>query len=271
MKNYFQIFNKWEAHQVEILKSNGLNVPLGYENIKLYDDALLNKLEPLFKQWGAMVTVGSEFSDDDYSNADHFMTSPNWQTQYPQPEDNFGYLEETYDLKNYCPSCDIGAIQKNPFRIKKELKWGRRISFMLNWVFDEIFVRKDIYESIFAPIGIDFVPVLLHKNGSVIEDVKQLKINVVTSGLRLDNIDFERCEKCGRHRYKPITSGYFPSFVDDLKGQHIVKSQEYYGSGKSASKWIIVSQTFREILIKNKANFSYHPGEPREGRTKGTF
>ena len=259
MRNYYQIFNNWETHQIEILKSNGLNVPLGFQNIKLYDNELFNKLDPLFKLWGAMVTVGSEFSDDDYSSANHFMILPNWQNQYPQPENNFAYLEETYDLKDYCSLCGIGAIQKSPFRIEKEIKWGGRMSFILNWVFDEIFIRKDIYEKVFSPMGIDFVPVLLHKNGKTIEDTKQLKISIATSRLKLENVDFERCEKCGRHKYKPITSGYFPNLIDDLNAPHILKSQEYYGSGKSASNWIIVSQSFRKILLKEKINFTYYP------------
>lgn len=262
MRNFYQIFNNWETHQIEILKSNGLNVPLGFQNIKLYDSELFNKLDTLFKQWGAMVTIGSEFSNDDYSNASHLMILPNWQTQYPQPENNFAYLEETYDLKDYCSLCGIGAIQKSPFRIKKEIKWDKRTSFILNWVFDEIFVRKDIYEKVFLPIGIDFVPVVLHKNGQIIEDIKQLKINIATSILKLENVDFERCEKCGRQKYKPITSGYFPNFIDGLNIPHIVKSQEYYGSGKSASNWIIVSQSFREILLKEKTNFTYYPSIP---------
>jgi hypothetical protein len=261
MKNYYQIFNNWKTSQIEILKSNGLNVQLGFHNIKLYDTELYNKLDPLFKQWGTVVTIGSEFSNDDYSSANHLNILPTWQTQYPQPEDNFAYLEETYDLKNYCSHCGIGAIQKSPFRIKKEIKWSSKVSFVLNWVFDEIFVKKDIYEKVFVPIGIDFVPVLLHKNGNIIEDIKQLKIDETTSRLKLENLAFEKCEECGCKKYDPIMSGYFPDFMDDYNVPKIVKSEEYYGSGGSASKWIIVSQSFRKILLKEKINFTYYPSQ----------
>jgi hypothetical protein len=264
MKKYYQIFNNWDATQVEILKSSGLNVPSGFENIKLYDQKLFDKLEPLFKQWGAMVTISSEFSDYDYSNAHHLMSLPDWQTQYPQPENSFAYLEETYDLKNFCSSCGAGAVQKSSFRIQKDIKWGRRKSFILNWVFDEIFVSNNAYEKIFAPIGVDFVPVLLHKTGKVIDDIKQLKIDVSVFGLKLDNVKFERCGNCKRNKYEPITNGYFPNFTDDSYAPRIIKSQEYYGSGKSGSKWIIISQSFRKILLSEKMNFTYYPSSPSE-------
>lgn len=259
MKNFYQIFNNWERHQIEILQSNGLDVPLGFQNIKLYDDELFKKLEPLFKQWGSMVTIGNEFSNDDYSNASNFMILPNWQTLYPQPEKNFAYLEETYDLKDYCQLCGIGAVQKNPFRIKNEIKLGKKASFILNWVFDEIFVSKDVYMKIFSPIEIGCMPVLLHKNSKIIDDVVQLTISKSTAKLKIENVEFTKCEKCDRKKYTPITSGYFPGFIDDSYTPNIVKSQEYYGSGKSASHWIVVSQSFRKILLKEKLNFTYYP------------
>jgi hypothetical protein len=209
------------------------------------------------------VTIGSEFSNDDFSNANHLMILPDWQTQYPQPENNFTYLDETYDLKDYCSLCGTGHIQKNPFKLKKGIKWGNKQLFILNWVFDEIFVRRDIYEKIFAPIGIDYFPVLLQRTGDVIEDVKQLKINEVSSRLNLNNSDFEKCENCGCKKYKPITSGYFPSFINGIELPNIVKSKEYYGSDKSASKWIIISQAFRQILLSEKTNLTYYPSISR--------
>lgn len=259
MKNFYQIFNNWEAHQINVLKSNGINVPLGFQNITLEDGDLFKKLKPLLDQWGAMITLGSEFYNDDYLNAKHLMILSNWQTQYPQPENDFAYLKETYDLKNYCFICGSGAIQKNPFRIKKDIKWGRKTSFILNWKFDEIFIREDIYIKLFLPIGIDSYPVLLHKNGREINGVKQLKIEKITSRLNLDNRKFDICGGCGHQIYRPITNGYFPDFEDNLNVPNIIKSSEYYGSGKSASNWIIVSKEFRKILLGEEVNFTYYP------------
>jgi hypothetical protein len=43
---------------------------------------------------------------------------------YPQPERDFLYLEQAYDLSARCPKCGEGAVQVAPFRIKKTLKWG---------------------------------------------------------------------------------------------------------------------------------------------------
>jgi hypothetical protein len=267
MKNYYQIFNNWDADQVEILKTNGLDVPTGIQRITLYDKKLFEKLKPLLEQWGAMVAIGSEFSENDYSSAHHFMILPDWQTQYPQPERGFGYLKETYDLENFCSVCGVGAVQRSPFRIQKNIQWGTRKAFILNWIFDEIFVSNDAYEKIFAPRGIGFVPVLLHKTGKVIEDVRQLKIDEAVAALKLDNGKLESCTNCDRPKYEPITSGYFPDFVDSFYEPQIVRSQEYYGSGKTASKWIIASRSFRRMLLVEKMNFTYFPNRPPEANS----
>lgn len=258
MKKYYQIFNNWELDQAKILKSYGVNTPLGFQNLKL-DEEVFIKLESHFKQWGAMVTIGSEFSSDDLSSAPTLMVLPNWQTLYPQPENNFSYLEETYDLTEYCQLCGIGAVQKKPFRIKNEIKWGKKQSFILNWIFDEIFVSKVIYEKVFLPNKIKCLPVLTHKNGKIIENVVQLVINEAAEKLNIDNIEYTKCASCDRKKYTPITNGYFPNFTDDLHTFSILKSQEYYGSGKIASHWIIVSQSFSEKLLNEKINFTFYP------------
>ena len=44
---------------------------------------------------------------------------------YPQPEENFGYQEATYDVREFCPTCGIGGTQKAPFRIRTEFKASR--------------------------------------------------------------------------------------------------------------------------------------------------
>jgi hypothetical protein len=181
MKNYYQVFNNWDPDQVAALKARSLTVSSGFQTIKIFDRKLFDELEPLFRQWGAMVTMGSEFSERDYSDAHHLMILPDWQTQYPQPERDFAFLKETYDLEGFCSACGVGAVQKGPFRIQKTIKWNQKKAFVLNWVFDAIFVRVDVYEKIFAPAVVGFLPVLLHKTGKAIEDVKQLKIDVAAS------------------------------------------------------------------------------------------
>jgi hypothetical protein len=258
MKKIYQIFNNWEENQAEILKAHGIEISLGFQNITL-EEQEFKKIEPLFNKWGAMVSVGSEFSSDDLSKASCYMVLPAWQTLYPQPENNFQYMQETYDLSKYCNNCGIGAIQKNPFRIKKEIKWGKRSSFILNWVFDEIFVSQDTYEKVFLPNGLEYVPVLLYKSDKVVENIVQLKINKAVEKLNLERMDFTECSECKQKKYNPIAYGYFPGFYNKNNEFNLLKSQEYYGSGKSASNWIIASKSFRNVLIKEKVNFTYHP------------
>jgi hypothetical protein len=260
MTNYYQVFNNWEKEQIDILHSYGISVSQGFNNIKIYDEKIYIKLLPYFNRWSAMVTMGSEFSNQDFNLANHLMILPNWQTGYPQPESNFGYLKETYDLKEYCQECGIGAIQNNPFVLKKDIKWGNRTTFILHWILDEIFVREDIYEKIFAPMGIASLPVLHFKHRTEIEGIKQLKIDKITPKLDIKDIVTEKCGKCGSTKYKPFTMGYFPKLENSkVSIPQIFKSQEYYGSGKVASNWIIVSQEFRRLLSKEKINLIFYP------------
>lgn len=262
MKNYFQIFNNWDPDQIAALKSSGLSVSSGFQTIKVFDQELFNKLEPLFRRWGAMVTMGSEFSGRDYSDAHHLMILPDWQTQYPQPEGDFGFLGETYDLECFCSVCGVGAVQKGPFRLQKAIRWKRKNAFALHWVFDAIFVSTDAYERIFAPAGVGFFPVLLHKTGKAIEDVRQLRLEVAASALKLGDRRSVKCGSCGCEKYEPITGGYFPAFVDASYAPALVMSREYCGSGRSASKWVVVSQSFRKALLAEKMNFTFYPSEP---------
>ncbi|MGS2727906.1 hypothetical protein ACU8DI_15295, partial [Psychroserpens sp. BH13MA-6] len=61
---------------------------------------------------------------------------------YPQPEDDFGYMELTYEPNIGCPTCHIGIKQNNPFRFRSEPKAKNSQFIGLNWVFDQIFVRE---------------------------------------------------------------------------------------------------------------------------------
>lgn len=171
---------------------------------------------------------------------------PSWHYGYPQPdEDNFGYRQVTYDLSGYCEECGGGKRQKAPFRIKSEPKWGRRSIFQLNWVFDEYFVRPDTYEKIFKPLGIAYREVTNAK-GTELKTVLQLvtdeEIRVTVDGLPADT-----CRKCQRTKYIPVTRGPFPPLAVEPRG-HLAKTEQYFGSGASAWKGVIVSQKLASAL-----------------------
>ncbi|MEI9811069.1 MAG: hypothetical protein WDO16_26050 [Bacteroidota bacterium] len=108
--------------------------------------------------------VISKFSEEEENNAKRLIFLSPWANGYPMPDGDSGYQHTTYDNTAYCNTCGMGLKQRNRSRLKKTPNWsGHKRMFSLNWVYDEFFVRKDFYESLFKPIGIKSEKVLLYK------------------------------------------------------------------------------------------------------------
>lgn len=179
---------------------------------------------------------------------------------YPKPDDDNGYLEATYDLADYCPTCGIGLKQVRPFRIRGEPKWGTREIMQLNWVFEEYFVPPAIWETVFKPFGIDCQPVVHHKTGNELQGVVQLKNDFILDQERdLGDHKYEICDQCDRKKYLPFVRGMLPETEATIEKHQMFKTKEYYGSGASADRCVIVSQCLRQKLLEQRVrgiNFS---------------
>ncbi len=201
------------------------------------------KQSALIKQWNAQESIQTIFTATECEKARHLEIAPQWRNGYPQPEDGFGYLSESYDLTNYCAECGIGAKQKSPFRIRGEPKWGRRQIFALNWVEDEFFVRREVWNLVFQPFGIGCWPVVHHRSGEVLTTVVQLQVESDASA-RIHCRDQDPasvyCPTCNRAKYLPISRGRFPP-LQSPAGIPIQKTREYFGSGASAWQATIVA------------------------------
>jgi hypothetical protein len=73
----------------------------------------------------------------------------------------------------------------------------KRSILQLNWIFDEYFLARDVWTTVFEPLGIDCWPVLLHKSGEEIGSVVQLKISH-HADLNLSESKTAACSTCGR-------------------------------------------------------------------------
>ena len=260
MKIIHHIAGNWDKKQVEALRKHGVSVQEGVDRVVLDEsDERYRKIKPLVESWRVLDAVGTEFSAEDFKSASGFIILADWQWGYPQPEDDFGYLEVTYDTSKYCSVCGAGLTQKAPFHIKKEPKWGKKLAFILFWVLDEIFVHVDAYDRVFKPLGIQSWPVLIYKKNTIAQTVVQLVIPDSTVPLELDGYAAESCTKCGRKRYLPITRGFFPPFRNGAIPGRVAKTQEYYGSGASASKWIYASREAYSVIKKEKLAMSFWP------------
>lgn len=252
-----------ESMGVEILPSMILEMPVGLPHVSFdlaEDHPNWPALRDLFANWDALGMQWTEFSKSELRNASWLNLVPDWHHGYPQPRDNeFGYLEATYDLTDYCVRCGIGNKQKAPFQMKGEPKWGRRNILQLNWVFDEYFVTPEAWASVFKPHGILARPVLNNKQielNSVVQLVVDEHVGVVTERLTKEE---QACTVCGRTKYLPVARGPFPLLVIE-PSTPMAKTNEYFGSGASANKGVIVSHAlFRDMQSAGMRGVSFRP------------
>jgi len=193
--------------------------------------------------------VRTEFSKQEISDAD-WLEIGAWHHGYPQPdEDVFGYRQVTYDLTDWCEQCGAGKRQKAAFQMKGEPKWGQNGILQLTWIYDELFVRPEVWSSIFEPHGIGFRPVQNTK-GAELKTVVQLVVEEHV-GVETEGLPFERCPRCERVKYLPVARGSFPP----LKSQPMkamAKTLEYFGSGGQADQRVVISQALAKTLASNK-------------------
>jgi hypothetical protein len=237
------------------------------------DDALWRKIAPLglpVDHTGGIISVLNITEDDpawpqveavlarhpstvhavDNRFTRHELDSAEWLAMfaaghhgYPQPED--GWLESTYDLADHCPDCDIGAVQCSAFS-----------QFLqLNWVFDEFFVRPAAHAGLTdaGASGIDFVAPVLHASGQPSRQVLQMRVStILPPALDPVNLEAETCG-CARTKYHLARRGAFRFEPAAFAGApDVVKSREWFGSDGSAVRLVLVSQRFRQIVMRAK-------------------
>ena len=206
-------------------------------------------LHALFEQWRVSDFVRTEFAKQEINAAEWLELGAEYHG-YPQPdEDVFGYRDATYDLTDCCEQCGIGMKQKAPFQMKGEPTWGRNGIFQLNWVFDEHFVTPEVWTAVFKPYGIGSRPVTSTKGielKTVLQLVIEEEVSIVTKGL-----SSERCARCGRVKYLPVTRGPFPALTGKPSSA-MVKTREYFGSGAAAHKRVLISQKLAHALAAER-------------------
>lgn len=252
-------YGDWTEEQKAVLKKFGIELEPGGRGIDIVKDDNFNLLRPILEEWGYTKPdfVETLYTKKEIDNAHLLQYIGNWTNGCPQPED--GWKELVYDTTNMCSECHMGAVQKVPFRLKRKPIWKKKNAFDLEWQYDEIFVRKDIYEIVFKPLGIEYWDVLLYKKETLIEDTVQLKLPISDVSLDLKDQRHTVCEKCGSIRYYNQIEGYFPNFITPQPHLSICKTQEFYGHGWSCNRWIIFSQELRQVMKKNGINPSCRP------------
>lgn len=212
------------------------------------DDARWRNVVALIGQFGGGGMCFTEFSDAELAAAPHLIVSPDWHCGYPMPDSDFGYLEQTFDLTDYCEQCGVGARQVRPFRMRGEPRWGKRNILQLHWVYDQFFVHPDIGSRVFPEFGIELGPVLQNKSGKTLSTVVQVMVPAtLREPLRMGDHGYEVCIRCKRLKYLPFTRGPLPAPTGEVPAP-VVHSLEWFGSGASGFHEFIVSNAlFRKL------------------------
>jgi hypothetical protein len=211
---------------------------------------------PELKTWIASTRAGdmirAEFTAEEIAMARRLELSSSWHHGYPQPnEGEFGYLAATYNLSDYCEKCGSGAVQRAPFQMKGEPKWGRKEIVSLNWVFDELFVTPRLWEKVFKPFGVECCDVL-SPGGKVLNSVVQLQ-SERTFDINENGLPVQRCAKCQRTKFLPTDSGPSPSVVAGHPGHYSRSRQSFGGGGISSHGLIYISRDLADALLTDGA------------------
>lgn len=250
MRILHNIGERWEKNQVELLACLGIRVEenvfsylrVGSDQFELIEDIVMPN-HPVY-------VVGANFDKGDLDQANWLALTGLAPFGYPQPDGTFEFLDVVYNTIDHCKKCGINrGPQKNPFRIKSDKT--KRPAFQLEWIYDEIFVKRELYNDIFSPMGISYWPVLIHGSGKESVNFVQLDLRECDWDFDMSGMQFEVCAECGQKKYRVMPMDFLPS----LNGQapnHIFRGREYYGSGGQADRRIFLSQELRQKFLSLK-------------------
>lgn len=265
MRIIHRVFFRYREELRARLQDIGLDEPADPVVLDIdEDDSRWPAVRSLLEEYGFGTTCVTRFTQRELRAASWLEMLPSWHHGYPMSDHDFGYLNLSYDLADYCEKCGVGARQKAPFRMRGEPRWGTRAMMQLNWVFDEFFARPEVWKAVFAPLGIECWPVLAYRKETELKTVVQLQISaILDSELDMKDHPFEVCPDCRRKKYLPFSRGMFPAMSRPPEGVHAIKSMEWFGSGASASRAVLVSRTlFEAISGKRVKGVQFAPLEP---------
>jgi len=250
MKIVHSIGRRWEKDQVESLARFGIFVKKDIFSYINLETVQFDLLKDVVMRSNRIYAFGADFDKTDLTSAEWLALTGLVTFGYPQPEDTFDFLDHVYDTSNSCKSCGIIlGTQKNPFRIKSDKT--KLQAFQLEWIGDEIFVTKELYEAVFLDLGIGSWPVIIHSTGTESKNVVQLDLPECTWDFDMTGMPFETCSNCGQKKFQVRPLDFLPS-LNGRPPKGIFRGREFYGSGGKADKRIYISQKLRQEFLERK-------------------
>ena len=212
MKISHRITVNLDLHKKAILESFGLVANCGLSTLEIEEDSpKWHLFKKYIKEWNCVDIEKTLFTEEEFNSCRYLKLNASSHWGYPQPEDELGYLSESYDLTLYCNECGAGKQLKSPFKMTGEPSFARRDILQLNWIFDSFFCQLRVFEQVFCRFGIKPEKVLHYKTGRALNTVVQLVPQAfVSCGTDIEKRPYKSCDKCGQKKYLPITKGFFP-------------------------------------------------------------
>lgn len=259
MRKMHHIGETWKLDQVISLAKYRIFVVEGVFSYIHVDPDEFELIKGIVFRDQPIHVFGADFDTADLDNADWLALNGLQTFGRPQPDDNFDFLDLVYDMSKKCEKCGIfEGKQKQPFRIKSDKT--KLAAFQLEWINDEVFVGRDIYEDLFQPIGLGFWPVLIHRSDEISERLVQLDIPESDWQFDMKGMPFEVCSGCNEKKYQVRPLDFLPN-LNRRTPNEIFRGLEFYGSGGQADKRIYLSQRLRQELMKRKIAkwFQFYP------------
>ena len=254
MKKIHVINERWEPKEIAYFKQLGIQVREGrtaISSIRIEDDCIYDTIIQRYKRKydGFVEFLFYEYTKEEILSAPYCLLGGTLhRAGYPRPLNS--YMSKTFDMSNACPSCHLGRKQNRPFRVSKLAKSGFWQFFA--WEPGVYFVSDEVYESVFAPYGIQRTPVMM-TSGDMVKGMSQLVFPVSTEPLDLYSFKYEICPNCGGKKYLPgeyERHPYFPLHLNPLQGGYAV--QEVFGQGWVVDQRVLLSAEVIKKLISIK-------------------
>ena len=217
-------------------------------------DKLWIQVKELIQAKGASDVYNTMFTSEEILNAEWIRLMPVFEQGYPQPENTMAWKEFTY--QNGCTECGVDYRQKAPFRLKKEPRLGKHDFLCLFWTYT-VFCTPNALAVLEAHRiqGYEVWDAILHRTNQPSQEVSQLVFSQVAKlGLASeDQLQPQVCQQCGITKYAYHKRGYMHLRKDSLlPDTDIQLTSEWFGSGRSGFREILISNRLAQLILENK-------------------
>jgi hypothetical protein len=260
MIKHYSFFANWRKKDVDFFNSldPSINIKEGYFGFKVQNETIYKKIIEHYSQEDSFFSKNKpkdysctfatvSFTKKELDAANYFeLIEIGDSFGNPQPEN---YKNKIF--KYNCGKCFNNKTQIDAFRLSKTKIKNNQINFAFHVEPDFMFFKKDFYQEVLKPLGLQCRELIIHENNKISDNFIQLIIPEAKSNLLINGTTYDKrneCQKCGRVQYSNLTQDFFPAFEKDFDF-HICKTQEEFLGG---NKRIIISKEFCKLLLKYK-------------------